>query len=74
MIIVTQKIELKEVIKFLVTIIRTINENVIAMAIPVKALETKALSVAMDVHALQVYLMPCIEGASFKALLFIMSM
>ena len=40
MIIVTQKIELNEVMKFLVTTISTKNENDIAMAIPEKALDT----------------------------------
>jgi len=42
------------VTKFLVTSIRMMKEKVIAMAIPWKALVTKALSTAMDVQALHV--------------------
>lgn len=63
MMITTQKIEQSEVIKFLVTSIRMMKENVIAMAIPWKALVTKALSTAIDVQAPQVYFIFARVGA-----------
>ena len=63
MITVTQKIETIEVMIFLVTTISTMNEKVMAIAIPLKALVTNALSTAMDVHAPQVYFIPSMEGA-----------
>jgi len=73
MMIVTQKIEDREVMRFLVTIIKMMNEKDIAIAIPWKALETNALSIAIEVQASQVYLAEVIEGASVFALVFISS-
>lgn len=74
MITVTQKIELSEVMKFLVTTISTMNENVIAIAIPWKALDTKALSTATLVQAVLVYFMFFIVGAAVSAILISSSM
>ena len=74
MITVTQKIELNAVMKFLVTIIRTMNEKVIAMAIPWYALSTNALSTATLVQALLVYFIFAIVGAFVSATLFYSSM
>ena len=47
----TQKIDEMEVMKFRVTIISTTNENDIAMAIPWKAEETKAISTGIEGQA-----------------------
>jgi hypothetical protein len=70
MITVTQKMEHIEAMKFLVTIIKTTNENVIAIAIPWNALSTKARSTATEVQALEVYFIPFIVLASVSARLF----
>lgn len=48
MITLTQKMDVNEVMKFLVTIISTIKEKDIAIAIPWKAEETKATSTGID--------------------------
>ena len=59
--------ELKDVIRFLVTIMRTIKEKDIAIAMPYNAEVTNAFSTLIDVQAEQVCLPFNIFGASFIA-------
>lgn len=63
--------ELNEVIRFLVTIIRTMKEKVIAIAIPCMADVTKAFSTSIEVQALHVCLPLTMFGAESLALVFI---